>query len=117
MHFRSGIGGDSKIASTAYDMIANLESLEAIVRQKAQDLEASLLQVDEYQKQIQELRKQILQGEQQLRLVMAPSYSPGDQEKAATEQQVRSFSYHMYSICLVHAVSYFLYRHLVYYPL
>lgn len=74
---------------TAYDIIANLESLESSVKQKAQDLELSLAQVDEYQRKIQELRKQILQEEQQLRLVMAPTYSPNNREKASAEQQVR----------------------------
>lgn len=88
MHFRSGIGGDSKITSTAHSIIADLERLEAIVRNKAQDLEASLSQIDEYQKEIQELRKRILQEEQQLRLVMSPTYLPNNQEKATIEQQV-----------------------------
>lgn len=89
MHFRSGIGGDSKITTTAYDIIANLDGLEAVVKDKAQNLEASLSQIDEYQKQIQDLRKRILQEEQQLRLVMAPTYLPNDREKADANEQVR----------------------------
>lgn len=89
MHFRSGIGGDSKITTTAYEIIGNLESLEANIKDKAQHLEASLSQIDEYQKQIQDLRKRILQEEQQLRLVMAPTYLPNDREKAAANEQVR----------------------------
>lgn len=109
VHFRSGIGGDSKITSTAYDIIGNLESLESVVKQMAQNLEGSLSQVDEYQKQIQELRKQILQEEQQLRLVMAPTYLTNDREKAASEQQVRfgslSESYKGYFIHFVRAIS------------
>lgn len=80
-----------------------------MVKQKAQNLEGSLSQVDEYQKQIQELRKQILQEEQQLRLVMAPTYLPNDRGKAATEQQVRfgflSESYKDYFIHFVRAIS------------
>lgn len=66
-----------------------MDGLEAIVKDKAHNLEASLSQIDDYQKQIQELRKRILQEEQQLRLIMAPTYLPGDREKAASEQQVR----------------------------
>lgn len=118
VHFRSGIGGDSKITTTAYDIIANLESLESMVKQKAQNLEESLSQVDEYQKQIQELRKQIIREEQQLRLVMAPTYSPNDREKAATEQQVRFISIFQsdleYFIYFVRAISLFLDRHSVF---
>lgn len=89
VHFRSGIGGDSQITTTAYNIIADLDRLEGIVKDKAHNLEASLSQIDDYQKQIQDLRKRILQEEQQLRLIMAPTYLPGDREKAASEQQVR----------------------------
>lgn len=96
MHFRSGIGGDSQITETAYKVIADLDALEALVRSKAQNLEASLTQIDDYQKQIQQLRKRILQEEQQLRLIMAPTYLPGDREKAASEQQVRNVFIHNY---------------------
>lgn len=96
MHFRSGIGGDSKITATAYDIIAELEKLEETVKSMEQNLEASLNQIDEYQKQIQELRKRILQEEQQLRLVMAPTYLPGDRAKADTEQQVSRFTLNLH---------------------
>lgn len=96
MHFRSGIGGDSKITTTAYNIIADLEALEAVVKDKAHNLESSLSQIDDYQKQIQELRQRILQEEQQLRLVMAPTYMPHDREKAASEQQVRFFRPFLY---------------------
>lgn len=92
MHFRAGIGGDSKITTTAYDIIANLESLETIIKEKAQNLEASLSQIDKYQQQVQDLRKRILQEEQQLRLVLAPTYLPNDREKAAADEQVRLIS-------------------------
>ncbi|XP_031632357.1 nesprin-1 isoform X5 [Contarinia nasturtii] len=88
VHFRSGIGGDSKITTTAYGIIADLERLEEIVKDKAQNLETSLSQIDEYQKHIQELRRRILQEEQQLRLVMAPTYLPNDREKAVSDQQM-----------------------------
>lgn len=89
MHFRSGIGGDSQITTTAYNIIADLDALEALIKGKAQNLETSLTQIDDYHKQIQELKKRILQEEQQLRLIMAPTYLPGDRDKAASEQQVR----------------------------
>lgn len=65
-----------------------MDALEAIIRGKVQNLETSLSQIDDYQKQIQELKKRILQEEQQLRLIMAPTYLPGDREKATSEQQV-----------------------------
>lgn len=91
VHFRSGIGGDSKITTTAYDIIADLENLEAVIKNKAQNLETSLFQIEEYQKHIQELRKRILQEEQQLRLAMAPTYLPNDRQKAVADQQVRHF--------------------------
>lgn len=103
MHFRSGIGGDSKITTTAYNIIADLEALEAIVKGKAQSLDSSLSQIDDYQKQIQQLRQRILQEEQQLRLVMAPTYMPHDREKAASEQQVRFLS-HSFDWKHVHSV-------------
>lgn len=106
MHFRSGIGGDSQITTTAYNIIADLDALEAIIKDKAHNLEASLSQIDDYQKQIQELRKRILQEEQQLRLIMAPTYLPGDREKAASEQQVKFFLGH-FSITVNSTVFFF----------
>lgn len=60
-----------------------------MVKEKADQLEKSLTQLVDYQTQIQELRKKIIQEEQQLRQVMAPNYLPHDREKATTEQQVR----------------------------
>lgn len=106
MHFRSGIGGDSQITTTAYNIIADLDALEALIKGKAQNLEASLSQIDDYQKQIQELKKRILQEEQQLRLIMAPTYLPGDRDKAVSEQQVRD------SFLLRFRISYFIFIHL-----
>lgn len=106
MHFRSGIGGDSQITTTAYNIISDLDALEAIIKGKAQNLEASLSQIDVYQKQMQDLKKRILQEEQQLRLIMAPTYLPGDREKAASEQQVRdtfiSKSNFIYTVLVTH---------------
>lgn len=97
VHFRSGIGGDSKITTTAYEIIADLDKLDTMVKGKADQLEKSLTQLVEYQTQIQELRKKIIQEEQQLRHVMAPTYLPHDREKATTEQQVRFSSIQLLS--------------------
>lgn len=88
MHFRSGIGGDTKITETAYDIINELDELNKLVRGKNTELEHSLSQLEEYQTQIQILRQKIIQEEQHLRVVMAPTYLPHDREQAITEQQV-----------------------------
>lgn len=66
-----------------------MDELEAAIKLKSNELEQSLAQLDEYQQQIQQLRKKIIQEEQQLRLVLAPTYLPHDRDKATTEQQVR----------------------------
>lgn len=66
-----------------------------MVKGKADQLEKSLTQLVDYQTQIQELRKKIIQEEQQLRQVMAPTYLPHDREKATTEQQVRFSTIHL----------------------
>lgn len=89
MHFRSGIGGDSKISETAYEIIHDLDDLNNTVRERSNELEKSLAQLEDYQLQMQALRHKIIQEEQQLRLVLAPTYLPHDREKAVTEQQVR----------------------------
>lgn len=66
-----------------------MDALEATIKSKSSELEQSLTQLDNYQRQIQEVRKRIIQEEQQLRLVLAPTYLPHDRDKAITEQQVR----------------------------
>lgn len=88
VHFRSGIGGDSKITETAYGIIGELDQLNQLVRSKTTELEQSLSQLEGYQTQIQLLRQKIIQEEQHLRVVMAPTYLPHDRETAITEQQV-----------------------------
>lgn len=65
-----------------------MDKLNSMVEGKADQLEKSLTQLVDYQTQIQELRKKIIQEEQQLRQVTAPTYLPHDREKATTEQQV-----------------------------
>lgn len=64
-----------------------------MVKGKANELEKSLSQLVDYQTQIQDIRKKIIQEEQQLRIVLAPTYLPHDREKATTEQQVRLFAF------------------------
>jgi len=88
VHFRSGIGGDSRITETAYEIIHDLDELNNNVKQKSSELDKSLAQLEDYQLQMQALRQKIIQEEQQLRLVLAPTYLPHDREKAVTEQQM-----------------------------
>lgn len=66
----------------------DLDELSDLVKAKNNSLERTLAQLDTYQQQIQSLRQKILHEEQQLRLVLAPTYLPHDREKAVTEQQV-----------------------------
>lgn len=70
-----------------------MDDLEAAIKAKSVELERSLTQLDDYQRQIQELRKRIIQEEQQLRVVLAPTYLPHDRDKAISEQQVRFFNF------------------------
>lgn len=88
MHFRAGIGGDTKISETAAAIVGELDQLAAIVREKTSNLETSLSQIEDYQRQQQQLRQKILHEEQQLRQVLAPTYLPHDRERAINEQQV-----------------------------
>lgn len=89
VHFRSGIGGDSKITETAYAILHDLDELNQLVKSKNSNLEHALSQLEDYQQQMQNLRQKIIHEEQQLRLVLAPTYLPNDRNKAVTEQQVR----------------------------
>lgn len=88
MHFRAGIGGDTKISETAGQIIRELDDLAAIVRTKITSLEASLTQIEQYQRLQQQLRQKIMHEEQQLRLALAPTYLPHDRDRALNEQQV-----------------------------
>lgn len=47
--------------------------------------------LNDFLQEIQQLRQQIVQVEQQLRTVLSPTYLPNDREKALQEQQVGSF--------------------------
>lgn len=62
-----------------------------MVKGRSTELEQSLAQLEEYQTQMQQLRQKIIQEEQHLRVVLAPTYSPHDREAAASEQQVSVF--------------------------
>lgn len=93
VHFRSGIGGDSKITETAYEIINELDRLDGMVKGRSNELEQSLAQLEEYQSQMQQLRQKIIQEEQHLRVVLAPTYLPHDRETAISEQQVSVFGF------------------------
>jgi nesprin-1 len=49
LHFRSGVGGDSKVTEDAEEIIKELDQLTGIVKEQAASLEACLAQVDQYQ--------------------------------------------------------------------
>lgn len=49
VHFKSGIGGDNKIGEAANEMINQLNDLHEIVKKQTVTLEASLMQIDQYQ--------------------------------------------------------------------
>ncbi|OXU29764.1 hypothetical protein TSAR_015301, partial [Trichomalopsis sarcophagae] len=87
VHFRSGIGGDSRVVEAADEILAELDVLNETVKEQTASLEACLAQLDQYQQEIQQLRQQIVQVEQQLRTVLSPTYLPNDREKALQEQQ------------------------------
>lgn len=90
MHFRAGIGGDTNIVEAARLIVVDLDDLNGSIKLKNHNLEQTLAQLENYQQQMQTLRQKILHEEQQLRLVLAPTYLPHDRERAITEQQVRN---------------------------
>ncbi|KAL5279677.1 hypothetical protein ACFFRR_003964 [Megaselia abdita] len=87
VHFRNGIGGDPRISENVDDLLKVLDELNDLVKTKTSSLEETLQQIDVYQQQMQTLRQKIIQEEQQLRLVLAPTYLPHDRERALAEQQ------------------------------
>lgn len=87
VHFRSGIGGDPRLAENVDELLKVLDELNVLVKTKTISLEETLNQIDIYQQQMQQLRQKIIQEEQQLRSLMAPTYSPNDREKALADQQ------------------------------
>ncbi|XP_033149206.1 microtubule-associated protein futsch isoform X2 [Drosophila busckii] len=87
VHFRNGMGGDPRLSENVDDLLRMLDALSDVVKTKSCSLEQTLAQIDVYQQQMQTLRQRIIQEEQQLRLVMAPTYLPHDRERALAEQQ------------------------------
>ncbi|XP_070139488.1 muscle-specific protein 300 kDa isoform X14 [Drosophila kikkawai] len=87
VHFRNGMGGDPRLSENVDELVRVLDGLGELVKAKSQSLEQTLAQIDVYQQQMQTLRQRIIQEEQQLRLVMAPTYLPHDRERALAEQQ------------------------------
>ncbi|GLH12193.1 Dystrophin, isoform B, partial [Gryllus bimaculatus] len=88
VHFRSGVGGDTKVTEATEEILQELDQLLRSVKEQSVQLEACLAQLDQYQQEIQQLRQQIVQVEQQLRVVLSPTYSPHDRDKALEEQTV-----------------------------
>lgn len=88
LHFRSGIGGDSKIGESAEELCGELDDLSSTIKDQSKQLEISIAQVDQYQLEVQQLRQQIIQVEQQLRSVVTPSQTPQDSEQMLRNQQV-----------------------------
>lgn len=91
LHFSSGISGDAKVTESAQDLLKELEDLESSIRQDTVQLETAIAQVDQYQLEVQQLRQQMVQVEQQLRSTMAPVHLADDREQALKEQQVGRF--------------------------
>lgn len=76
------------MTQAAQEMIRELDALHNVVKDQSGKLETAITQVDHYQNEVQHLRQQIIQVEQQLRTVLAPTYLPHDREQAAKDQQV-----------------------------
>ncbi|XP_044734627.1 nesprin-1 [Chrysoperla carnea] len=87
VHFKSGIGGDTKITDEANALINELEGVHTEINKEIKNLEECLEQLEQYQHEIQQLQQQVVQVEQQLRTTMAPTYAPHDPEKAQQDQQ------------------------------
>lgn len=82
------MGGDPRLSENVEEILKVLDEVDEIVKERCTQLEKSLQQIDMYQEQMQSLRQKIIQEEQQLRVVMAPTYLANDREKAVLEQQV-----------------------------
>ncbi|XP_057659189.1 muscle-specific protein 300 kDa isoform X4 [Diorhabda carinulata] len=89
VHFRSGIESDSKVTESAEDLLVELDELKEVIKTQSSELEMAISQVDNYQQEVQQLRQQIVQVEQQLRTTMAPNYLPHDRDQAIRDQQVQ----------------------------
>ncbi|XP_066252950.1 muscle-specific protein 300 kDa isoform X4 [Euwallacea similis] len=87
LHFRSGIKADTKITESVSELLRDLDGLEDSIKGQVTQLEKAILQVEGYQGELQQLRQQIVQVEQQLRTSMAPNYKPHDRDGATREQE------------------------------
>lgn len=88
LHFRSGIGGDTRVTQSAEELLKELDNLSGTIKEQSGKLEAAIAQVEQYQSEVQQLRQQIVQVEQQLRTAMSPTYLPHDRDQAVRDQQV-----------------------------
>nr|CAD7432088.1 unnamed protein product [Timema monikensis] len=88
VHFRSGVGGDSKVTEAAQEILKELDQFHEVMKEQSNTLDTCLLQLDQYQQEIQQLRQQIVQVESQLRIVLSPTYLPHERDRAAEEQNV-----------------------------
>lgn len=104
MHFRSGVGGDTKITEEAFALIKELETVQAEINLEINNLEVCLGQLDQYQQEIQQLQQQVVQVEQQLRTTMAPTYAPHDRDKAQHDQQVSLISIFFFLMFLIYCM-------------
>lgn len=89
VHFRAGIGGDSKIIQLSKEIILQLEDLGRLIKDRSRQLEETLNQIEVYQQNITSLRQRIIQEEQKLRVILSPAYLTQNKERAVTEEQVR----------------------------
>ena len=49
LHFRAGVGGDTKVAEAADEILKELDQLSGVVKEQSTTLETCLAQVDQYQ--------------------------------------------------------------------
>lgn len=87
VHFKSGIGDGNRIGEDADELIAELDRLHGEIKQQTTSLESSLAQIDQYQQEIHSLKQQIVEAEQQLRVMLSPTYLTSDTENTTQEQQ------------------------------
>ncbi|XP_071454288.1 muscle-specific protein 300 kDa-like [Hetaerina americana] len=86
VHFRSIAVGETNVSESADELMTELGQLQGKVKEQNVTLESCLSQVDQCLQEIQNLQQQIVPVEQQLRVVLSPTYSPNDKERAIAEQ-------------------------------
>jgi len=92
IHFRSGVSGSPDLVVSSTGLLLQLDALLDEINLQSKTLEAAVLQLDHLQQDIQTLRAQVVQVDQQLRMVSSPAYSPLDRDKAVAEQNVSTFT-------------------------